>query len=152
MPVVLMFQVRVVVVFATRFPAPIATWPIFTPVAAAGVMNAGTPAPPLVTLFNAPPAAPEPAAAAVTALAGMTSPAAPSFRAAAPLGTHAHTETAVRPDDKIQAVWMVLVVLPALAAVLGVSAKFTVFPAVTLTVSDSVRVAFRTTVPTFELS
>jgi hypothetical protein len=114
-------------------------------------MKAGTPAPPLVTVFNAPPALPEPAAAALTALAGMLSPV-PSLKAATPLGTHAQTVTWVRPGFRTHAVWIVLVVLPALAAVLGASVKFTIAPPVTLTVSASASVAFRVTVPTLELT
>jgi hypothetical protein len=44
----------------------------------------------------------------------------------------------------------VVVVLPALAAVLGRSVKSTIGPPVTITLSDSVALAFRTTVPPFE--
>jgi len=119
-------------------------------VAAAGLMKAGTPAPPLDTVFNAPPALPKPAAMAVTALAGMLSPA-PSVKAAAPFGTHAQRLTRVRPGSRTHVVRIVLVVLPALAAVLGLSVKLTVAPPVTVTVSDSVTLALRTTVPTLEL-
>jgi hypothetical protein len=149
-PVVLMFQVSVVVVLLVLLRRKIRIWPICTPVAAAGLMKAGTPAPPLATVFNAPPALPEPAAVAVTALAGMLLPA-PFVKAAAPLGTHAHTLTRVRPRLRTQAVRIVVVVLPALATVLGRSVKLTVAPPVTVTVSDSVIVASRTTVPTLEL-
>jgi hypothetical protein len=91
-PVVLIFQVSVVVVLLARLRRLIRIWPIWTPVAAAGLTKAGTPAPPLATVFNAPPALPEPAAAALTALAGMLAPA-PLVKAAAPFGTHAHTLT-----------------------------------------------------------
>jgi len=73
--VVLIFQVSVVVVLLALLAPVIVTFPICTPVAAAGVTNAGTPAPPLNDVFNAPPALPEPAAAALTALAGILSPA-----------------------------------------------------------------------------
>jgi hypothetical protein len=147
---VLIFQVSVVVVLPTKLKnKKINARPICTPVAEAGVMNAGTPAPPLVTVFNAPPALPEPAAAAVTALAGILSPA-PSVKAAVPLGTQAHTVTWVRPNLRAQDVWTVVVVLPALAAVLGASVKFTFAPPVTFTIRDSGAVAFRVTVPTFE--
>jgi hypothetical protein len=76
----------------------------------------------------------------------------PSVKAAAPLGTQAHTATLVRPADKTQAVWIVLVVLPALAAALGASVKFTAAPPVTLTVSVSANVAFRVTVPAVEFN
>jgi hypothetical protein len=147
--VVLMFHVRVVVVLLALLRPVIATWPICTPVAATGVMKAGTPAPPLATVFNAPPALPEPEAAALTALAGMLLT--PSVKAATPLGTHAQTVTWVRPGFRTHEVRTVLVVLPALAAVLGASVKFTTAPPVTLTVSASASVAFRVTVPTFEL-
>ena len=61
-----MFQVRVVVVLLALLAPVIATLPICTPVAAAGVINAGTPAPPLADVFRAPPALPDPAAVAVT--------------------------------------------------------------------------------------
>src|ERR1700686_1542820 len=121
-PVVLIFQVSVVVVLPALLGRLIRIWPICTPVAAAGVMKAGTPPPPLATVFNAPPPLPEPAAAALTALAGMLPPA-PLVKAAAPFGTHAHTLTWVRPRLKTHAVRIVLVVLPALAAVLGRSVK-----------------------------
>src|SRR4029077_20083363 len=113
-----------------------------------GVTNAGTPEPPLSDVFRAPPALPEPAAVAVTALAGML--VVPSVKAAAPLGTHAQTATWVRPGFRTHAVRIVLVVLPALAAVLDASVKLTVPPPVTVTVSASASVAFRVTVPTFE--
>ena len=65
----------------------------------------------MTDVFNAPPALPEPAAVAVTALAGMLSPA-PSLRAAAPFTTHAQTVTLVRPGVITHDVWIVLVVLP----------------------------------------
>src|SRR5216683_2238152 len=101
--VVLIFQVSVVVVLLALLRPVIPTLPICTPVAAAGVTKAGTPGPPLATAFNAPPALPEPEAAAVTALAGMLSPA-PSVKAAAPLATHAQTVTRVRPGFRTHAV------------------------------------------------
>jgi hypothetical protein len=150
-PVVLMFQVRVVVVLLDLLAFVIATLPICTPVAAAGVTKAGTPAPPLIDVFSAPPALPEPAAAAVTALAGMLS-AAPSVKAAAPFATHAQTVTLVRPGVITHDVWIVLVVLPGLAAVLGARLKVTAAPPVTFTVSDSPIVAVRVTVPAVELN
>jgi hypothetical protein len=115
------------------------------------VIKAGTPAPPLATVFNAPPAVPEPEAVAVTALAGMLSPV-PSVKADVPLGTHAQTVTCVRPGFRTHEVWIVLVVVPALDAVLGARVKLTAAPEVTLTESDSGRVAFRVMVPTFELT
>src|SRR6266851_1576762 len=149
--VVLIFQVSVVVLVPVLLTPVILTWPICTPVAAAGVMKAGTPAPPLATVFNAPPALPEPEAAALTALAGMLLPA-PSVKAAAPLGIHAQAVTWVRPGFRTHDVKIVLVVLPALAAVLAASVKLTTAPPVTLTVSDSGIVAFSVTVPTFELT
>jgi hypothetical protein len=149
MPVVLIFHVSVVVVLPVLLTPVMRIRPICTPVAAAGVMKAGTPAPPLTEVFSAPPALPEPAAAAVTALAGMLSPT-PSVKAAAPLDTQAHIETRVRPGFKVQAVWIVLVELPAFNAVLGASVKFTSEPPVTFMLRDSVTLAFRTTVPTFE--
>jgi hypothetical protein len=114
-------------------------------------MKAGTPAPPLATVFNAPPALPEPAAVAVTAFAGMLSPA-PSVKADAPLATHAQTVTLLRPVFTTHAVWIVLVVLPGLAAVLAARLKLTIAPPVTFTVSDSANVAFRVTVPTLEFN
>jgi hypothetical protein len=83
-----MFQVRVVVVLLALLVPVIATLPICTPEPPA-VMNAGAP-PPLGVVFNAPPALPDPAAVAVTALAGMLSPA-PSVKAAAELATQAQT-------------------------------------------------------------
>jgi hypothetical protein len=46
----------------------------------------------------------------------------------------------------------VVVVLPALAAALGASVKFTFGPPVTFTIRDSGAVAFRVTVPTLEFS
>jgi hypothetical protein len=113
-------------------------------------MKAGTPASPLATVFNAPPALPEPEAAALTALAGMLSPA-PSVKALAPLATHAHSVTWVRPGFRVHPVRIVLVVLPGLAAVLAASVKLTVGPPVTFMKSDSDMLAFRTTVPTLEL-
>src|ERR1700692_1929908 len=127
--VVLIFQVSVVVVLLALLRPVIATLPICTPVAAAGVTKAGTPAPPLSDVFRAPPALPEPAAVAVTALAGML--VVPSVKAAAPLGTHAQTATWVRPGFRTHDVRIVLVVLPALAAVLDASVKLTVPPPVT---------------------
>jgi hypothetical protein len=147
--VVLIFQVNVVSVKLALLARLILMLPISTPVAAAGAMKAGTPAPPLATEFNAPPGMPEPAAAALTAPAGMLPPA-PLVKAAALFGTHAQTLTWVRPRLKAQTVRIVVVVLPGLAAVLGESAKLTVAPAVTVTLTDSVNVAFRTTVPAFE--
>jgi hypothetical protein len=149
--VVLIFQVSVVVVLLALLAPVIATEPICTPVAVDGVTNAGTPAPPLTDALNAPPALPEPVAVAVTELAAILSPA-PSVKAAAVIGTQAHTATEVRPGFKTQAVWIVLVVLPGLAAVLAASVKLTVEPAVTFTVRVSGMVAFRTTVPTLELT
>src|SRR6266851_4175036 len=148
--VVLIFQVSVVVLVPVLLTPVILTWPICTPVAAAGVMKAGTPAPPLATVFNAPPALPEPEAAALTALAGILSPA-PSVKAAVPLATHAHSVIWVRPGFRVHPVKIVLVVLPGLAAVLAASVKLTVGPPVTLTKSDSDMLAFRTTVPMLEL-
>jgi hypothetical protein len=146
-----MFQVSVVVVLPAVLKRT-KTWPIRTPVAEAGVMNAGTPPPPPLTEeFNAPPALPDPEAAAVTALAGMLSPT-PSVKAAPPLGTQAHSVTRSRPGFKTQVVWIVLVVLPELDALLGARVKFTFGPPVTFTVSDSDIVAFRTTVPTLEFN
>lgn len=150
-PAVLIFQVSVVVVLPVRLRRVIRTWPICTPVAATGVTKAGTPAPPLTTEFSTPPTLPDPAAVAVTALAGILS-LAPSVRAAAPFGTQAHTLTRVRPGRRAHAVRIVLIVLPALAARLARSAKFTVAPPVSDTVSDSVNLAFRTTAPAFELT
>jgi hypothetical protein len=80
----------------------------------------------------------------------MLSPA-PSVKAAVPLGTQAHNVTWVRPGFKLHAVWIVLVVLPALAAVLAASVKFTAPPPVTFTERDSDSVAFKTTVRGLEL-
>ena len=146
-----MFQVRVVTVLLALLAPVIVTLPICTPVAAAGVTKAGTPGLPLTDVFNAPPALPEPAAVAVTALAGMLSPA-PSLRAAAPFTTHAQTVTLVRPGVITHDVWIVLVVLPGLAAVLRARLKLTAAPPVTFTVSDSAIVAVRVTVPAVELN
>jgi hypothetical protein len=129
----------------------IRTWPICTPVAAAGGTKAGTPAPPLSTEFSTPPTLPDPEAEAVTAPAGMSSPA-PSVKAEAPFGTQAHTPTRVRPGCSTQAVRIVLTVLPALAPRLARSAKPTVAPPVSETVSDSVKLAFRLTARAFELT
>jgi hypothetical protein len=146
---VLIFQLIVVVVLLARLAPLMATLPICTPVAAAGVINVGTPAPPLALVFKAPPALPDPLADAVTWLAAMLLPA-PSVKAEAPLGTHAQTPTEVRLDFKTQAVWTVVAVLPALDAVLAASVKLTSGPLVILTVIDSGSVALRVTVPTFE--
>src|SRR5262249_16729358 len=129
--VVLMFQVRVVVVLLALLAPVMATAPICTPVAAAGVMNAGTPAPPLAEVVRAPPARPEPAAVAVTWLAAILFPP-PAVSAAAPFATHAQIVTEVRPGCRTQEVCTVEVVLPALAAVLAASVKLTVEPPVTL--------------------
>src|SRR5215472_1595392 len=145
-----MFQVRVVVVLLALLAPVIETLPICTPVAAAGVMNVGTPAPPLAELLRAPPALPEPAAAAVTWLAAMLLP--PLVRAAAPLATQAQIVTWVRPGCRTHAVCTDDVVLPGLAAVLAASVKLTVAPLVTLTVSDSGKVALSVTVGALEFS
>src|SRR5260370_4995513 len=65
---------------------------------------------------------------------------------------YAHRATDVRPGFNTQAVVRPVVALPALTAVVGASVKLTVLPLLTVTVSDSDKVAFRLTVPMFEFT
>jgi hypothetical protein len=64
---------------------------------------------------------------------------------------YAHTAKLARPGLSVQAVVTLLVVLPAFVAMFAASVKLTVAPLVTVTVSDSGRLALRATVPMFEL-
>ncbi len=75
----------------------------------------------------------------------------PSVKAAAALAKYAYTPTAVRPGFKVHAVVAVMAVLPALVALPALSVKFTAL-AERLSVSDSVKVAFKAIVCAPELS
>src|SRR6266568_2544460 len=81
---------------------------------------------------------------------GMLSPT-PSVKAAAALAKYAYTPTAVRPGFNVHAVVAVMLVLPALAALPALSVKFTAL-AERLSVSDSVKLAFKAIVCAPELS
>src|SRR5690348_8060805 len=78
-------------------------------------------------------------------------PAVAGFKAAVALLKYAHTAMFVRPGFNTHAVTTVDGLLPVLELLLGASVKFTVVPAVTVTVSDSPRVALNCTLPTLEL-
>src|SRR6185437_3902770 len=96
---------------------------------------------------------PAPFTCTPTAEDGMVAvPPVDEVRAPVALVKYAQCALLVRPGFNARAVLTVEVVLPALEAVLGASVKFTVVPALTVTVQDSFRVAFNCTLPMLEFA